>query len=288
MPTLKGQSSGTNVLHIATRPRPNENGFALVSSLIGSAILAVIATAIIAYSMQIARTSRDFVADIETDFSLDAGLNRILIAYSRPGDPLRDALVPDGRSVFWDFQGRKLRLHVEAESGKLDVNTAKPTHIAGVLKRLIEQDGLRNDILAALTDARSTQQPIRSIAEILPPYQRMAATRDLLERYLTAWTGQTGVDLRTVSTLVLEATPDMSSAALNSLLRARASKDPIDLRGIEERTGITFVQQRPIYTIYCDTVSGFQKMGSMKATVAFDERQRISIFSWTRASLPRH
>jgi hypothetical protein len=45
---------------------------------------------------------------------LTAGLNRMIYAYVTADDPLRTALVPDGRAVSWQFQRRHLTLRVQA------------------------------------------------------------------------------------------------------------------------------------------------------------------------------
>lgn len=259
--------------------RSDERGFALIAVIIGAAFIAILALTLMNYARSVAVTGALFVSDVETKSWTEAGLNRILIAYVRPGDPLRQQLQPDGRKVSWEFHGRMLALQAQAESGKIDVNAGDRTHISNVLDRAIENDQLRLTILNRLDEARSSGRKIQSIGEILPPFERMTLLRDALEAYFTVYTNQTGIDFSTAPQLVIETIPGLAPQLAAELVRRRASDRRLPIGGLPPEIARRFVPQRPIYTFRSETQSGFTKVAVMRATVLYSEHNKPIVLS---------
>src|SRR5438105_1099193 len=99
-----------------------DSGFALVSVVVICALIAILAIGLTTLVRRLATESAVVTLDAEAKAGTEAGLNRIIMAYLRPGDPLRAVLVPDSRPIVWPFAGKTLSLQVQAESGKLDLN----------------------------------------------------------------------------------------------------------------------------------------------------------------------
>src|SRR6266702_355248 len=97
-------------------------GFALISALVMAIIIGGLLISVQMLVRNIAVQSSDVSDEAELRASLTAGLNRMIYAFATADDPLRAALVPDGRAVFWQFQHRGLTLRAQAESGKWDLN----------------------------------------------------------------------------------------------------------------------------------------------------------------------
>jgi hypothetical protein len=258
----------------------DDRGFALIAVIIGSAIVATLALTLLTYSRTLSSASALYAADIETRSWAESGLNRILLAYSRPDDPLRQRLNPDGRPVAWDYHGRTVTLSVRAESGKIDVNAGDRNHIARLLSLLIDSSQLRSIILDRIDAARSGGENIRSVAEILPPFERMTSVRDRLDSYFTVYTNQTGIDVATAPSLVIETMPGLPPQLAADILRARSIGAPITMANLPSEIAHRFGQQRPIYTFRAETSSGFTKARAMRAVVLYGERNKYSILAW--------
>src|SRR6266567_2769070 len=100
----------------------DERGFALVSVIVIALLISLITSALVILSRGFANDSSIFKSSIDGRAAAEAGLNRIILAFSRSGDPIRELLVPDSRPVDWEFHGKTLLLRAQAESGKLDLN----------------------------------------------------------------------------------------------------------------------------------------------------------------------
>src|SRR4051812_34206700 len=145
----------------------DESGFALVSVVVICALIAGLAIGLTTLVRRLATESSAVTLDAEARAGVEAGLNRIVMAYLRPGDPLRAALTPDSRSVAWPFAGKMLILQAQAESGKLDLNGGDLEHIGAAAARLIEDPVARAEFLARLNAARSSRTTISTVAELL-------------------------------------------------------------------------------------------------------------------------
>src|SRR5580704_15639386 len=163
----------------------NDRGFALVAVVFVATIVAGLAVALLLLAQHTAQQGNDVVLEVENRAAGEAGLNRIILAYARPGDALREQLAGDGRPVEWEFAGKRLVLRAQAESGKLDLNAGPRDHIGALAQRLFGEPEALARFLGRLDEARSQGQSITSVLMLLSPFDRMKARRDLMEAHFT-------------------------------------------------------------------------------------------------------
>jgi hypothetical protein len=262
----------------------NDRGFALVAVIFVAAIVAGLAVALLFLAQQAAQQGNDIVLDVENRAADEAGLNRIILAYARPGDALREQLAGDGRPVDWELAGKKLVLRVQAESGKLDLNTGPRDHIAALAQRLLPEPDALARFLSRLDEERSQSRSITSVLMLLSPFDRMTARRDLMEAHFTVLTGQRGFDPTTAPTAVIETAPGLPDQAKQDILDARAAGQAFNAGSIAFVPAQTFVSEKPVYTFRAETASGFERPAAMAAQVGFSDQGRFFIYSWATAS----
>ena len=96
----------------------NDRGFALVAVVFVATIVAGLAVALLLLAQHTAQQGNDIVLEVENRAADEAGLNRIILAYARPGDALRQKLAGDGRPVEWEFASKKLVLRAQASRSR--------------------------------------------------------------------------------------------------------------------------------------------------------------------------
>jgi len=259
-------------------------GFALISALVMAIIIGGLLISVQMLVRNIAVQSSDVSDEAELRASLTAGLNRMIYAFATADDPLRAALVPDGRAVFWQFQHRGLTLRAQAESGKWDLNSGDRDQIASLLRRLADDPGLQSRAMGIIDNARSRRVRLESVATVLTPLERMTERRKLFEDHFTVATDQIGIDPLAASPETLDAITELSESMRQELLRARSAGRgyPDDISSSVTRL---FVGEKPVYTFRAETAEGFRRAGAMEAVVGFSEQGSISIFSWARTGM---
>jgi hypothetical protein len=278
---------GLGLKRLVVINRRHEDGFALPSVLVIAIILSLLAIALSTLAQVLATDSSAFSSAVDGQAAIEAGLNRMILAFARLGDPLREQLAPDGRPVPWDFHGRTLRLRAQAESGKLDLNAADRTHITALLDRLVEEPALRSQLLARIDSQRQLGARMTSVAELLPPFDRMTATADLLSTYFTVMTDQKGIDPMTAPSLVIETLPGLPDGLKTLILEVRAARRPLPLAEIPAPVAQSFAAERPIYTFHAQTSAGFNRAMALSAVVGFSEQSGISVYAWAPASVQK-
>jgi type II secretory pathway component PulK len=265
----------------------DDRGFALVSVLVVAASIALLALGLMGLVRELATATASLRDEAENKAALEAGLNRIILAFTRTDDPLRAQLIPDGRPVSWASDGKELTLRVQAESGKLDLNAADREHIAAVVHRFLEEVDARAQFLARLDAMRAAGKPIVAVAQMLSPFDRMTDARDRAESYFTVLTNQRGVDPATAPTVVLDTMPRISDATRRAILAARAERQHPSALAIPSAEMRLFVSEKPVYTFKAETGPGFLRAGAMRAVVGFSSRNEMAIYAWGPAG-PDH
>ncbi|MDC0358589.1 hypothetical protein OAO01_07215 [Oligoflexia bacterium] len=258
----------------------DECGFAIPAVIFASAMIAILALSLNAFSRSIATANSTFVADAEASAWNDSGLTRALSAYARPEDPMRQLLSADGRRVPWRFHGRTLLLSMQAESGKLDLNAGDIGHISKLLSETNLSSSLKKTLVDRIAVSRQNGVFIDRVANILPAFERMSEQRDEVERYFTTFTRQVGLDMATAPRLAIETMPGISPMLAGEILQTRDSGGSFALINLPADVARRFVPQRPIYTFTSETSDGFSKSSAKKAVVTFDERNQMSVLSW--------
>ncbi|HUD52836.1 MAG TPA: type II secretion system protein GspK, partial [Parvibaculum sp.] len=118
----------------------------MVSVLWGLSILSLIAAAILAASVLSSHLERNEWDAASRRMTEDAALNRAVLGLLDPRPEKRWRV--DGASQIFEFQGTKIRISIEDELGKIDLNTAGDD----LIRRLFHSVGLPPDEGDALTD----------------------------------------------------------------------------------------------------------------------------------------
>jgi hypothetical protein len=258
----------------------SERGFALPSVLVIAIVISLLAITLTTLAQLLATDSSAFSSAIDGRAVTEAGLNRIILAYARRGDLLREQLLPDGRPVSWEFRGKSLQLRAQAESGKLDLNAADRVHIAALLDRLIDDPEMRSQVLTQIDTARQLGARITSVAAVLSPFDRMTTKLDLLKNYFTVMTDQRGIDPMTAPPLLIATIPGLSDSLKTLILDARAARRPLPLAEVPAPVAQGFAGERPIYTFHAQTSAGSDRAIAMGAVVGFSEQSGTSIYAW--------
>ena len=123
-----------------------QHGFALITVLWAAMILALIVQSVLVTSRTEARLASNRESLAQLDAIADAGLN---IAILRLLDPRLSGQPPlDGSPFTVPFAGHQLRLAIQDEAGKIDLNTAQDE----LLRRLLRSVGADPETASALKD----------------------------------------------------------------------------------------------------------------------------------------
>lgn len=258
----------------------------MISALAAAAVISIFAMALTINANVISFEGSRFRSDIELRALAEAGLYRIIAAYSRTADTLRSSLVADGRRVQWQFNGRAVELSAQAESGKLDLNAGDPLHIQELARRLISSEAVRDRFLLEFTAARRDRNHILSIASLIPPFARMTETRDILESHFTVYTGQRGFDPLTAPRSVVISIPEISHAEIERIIGAREALSTIPADSLPRSITQRFATERAIYTFRASAFSD-KRTTAMQTLVSFSEGQKLKLHSWHQASTLR-
>ena len=118
----------------------DERGFVLVSALLFIAIMSALVVRIMVDTLSVSRQAAAESQAARHVQVLDAALNRAIFALENPSDELLGKMRSTKGGVLWRFDGLKIRIDLQAESGKLDINTADPVLLRGVIALLFADD----------------------------------------------------------------------------------------------------------------------------------------------------
>jgi general secretion pathway protein K len=178
----------------------------------------------------------------------EAGVELAVLRLSSPDVAMR--WVPDARVNTFEFEGFRVNVRVQDESGKFDLNTADPVRLAALMQVLgIEQErALRlagaiqdwrdpdsllavqggaedSDYAAAELPYGAKDQPFTALSELQQVLGMDPATYRLLEPNITVFTGLPSPDPSFATPAVLQAL-GMDAAQVAQVMAARASWEP--------------------------------------------------------------
>jgi general secretion pathway protein K len=229
----------------AGRETERQRGFALITVLWAAMILALIVQSVLATGRTEARLAHNREALAQLGAIADAALN---IAILRLLDPRLSGQPPiDGSPFTASFVGHKLRLAIQDEAGKIDLNTAQDE----LLRRLFRSVGADLEIAAALKDrildwrepgigrrlngAKAPEYraaglaygprngPFATVEEVQLVMGMTPEVFAAIAPALTVYSQTPWVDPSFAPPEVLRALPGMDEAAIANLLQARAS-----------------------------------------------------------------
>jgi hypothetical protein len=218
-----------------------EEGFALLATLILLAILSGLATAMMVMTRDDLREATLARQLAEAKIAADNGLIRAIAALGDVADPLHTAFARPGAQVDLVFDGITVRVTVEHESGKLDLNFAQGELLEPAL-RLLDPTGERvARWLARIREARGARRLIAAFSEVLEPVELLDGTAEVFARHFTLLTGARGLTPHLVGP-VARALPGLEGGALEA---GRTGLNPVQAARI-----VGFQSPpRPIFTL---------------------------------------
>jgi general secretion pathway protein K len=202
--------------------RRHQRGLALVSVLWGVSILSLITTAMLTASLTGARMGRNEWNAVRAGAAADGAVQMAILSLmdDRPDHQPRI----DGTASNRYFDGVSVRVRVQAEAGKINVNFADKD----LMSRLFQFAGLSKGDADALADevvarraAASPTRAFKSLDELLTVPGMSQALFERLVPMLTVYGTSGVVDSKTTPLEVLRALPDLDGRDLVDILTAR-------------------------------------------------------------------
>lgn len=235
----------------ADPPGPDRRGFALLIVIGALALMALLATGFAAASRTETRIAHNFIESARARAVAEAGIAEAIAGLldSNPVTQWR----ANGTMRTVDFGGARIRVTIEDEGGKLDLNWAPPEQ----LSRLVAVLGIDDEapgLVGAVMDRRhAVPRPenwlaaglaagqallprrnasaFRSVEELRQMAEIDRAVFERLRPYVTVYSQSSGVNLETAPRPVLlavsGATPDVVDAFLASRGAAGTTQPPL-------------------------------------------------------------
>ena len=240
----------------------------LLSVLWGLALLGAIATAFLSAGGTSYRLARNALDAAQVDIAAEAAVSRVVLGLLDPNPQTRWRT--DGVPRIIDFEGTHMRVQVQDELGRIDLNNADGT----LLIALLQSVGLAPDAASALVDKildwrdtgtlkrlngakdpeyraaglpyRPRNGPFQSVDELKLV---MGMTPELFRRVepaLTVYSGRPSIDPRVATPEALRALPTMDAQKVAALIAARAAQPAVAaLSPIGRAFGIRIEVERP-------------------------------------------
>ena len=261
----------------SARCRRREQGVALVAVLWVVTLLAAIAASFVGTTRSESDLAFNQVENAKAEALADAGVQRAILAIFQeleaddegldeageeaaddtgsPDEAGTEAALPtggptlafDGRPYNWAFAGGVVRLSIQDEGGKIDLNGAPEELLQGLFESAGTDPAVAQALAAAVADFRDSDEerspvgaedldyaaaglsreakdaPFTSVAEL---QQVLGMTRplfDAVEPALTVYTQSRGIDPETAPPEALRALPQIGPAEVEAVLGARAA-----------------------------------------------------------------
>lgn len=258
-------------------PARAQSGLALVIVLWMLALLIVLA---LGYSRMV-RTETSLTANLvhfnQARAMAEAGVWQAVSELLKPDNAARWRA--DGRPHSFPFGAGRVRVRIEDEGGKIDLNTARPELLYGLLNavELPEDEGLR--LLQAVLDWRDPDNEARRHGAEDADYQRLGyayGAKDgafnsvaelqrvmgfdyriyrALAPALTVYSGQPGINPKAAPRAALLALPNIRPAEVDAFLRAReAGAGARPLSGVDAQ--YLSEAASPVYSITSEGMIG--------------------------------
>ncbi len=278
----KGQP-GLRVSARSAYPWRREQGVALVAVLWVVTLMAAIAASFVGTTRSESDLAINQVENAKAEALADAGVQRAILAIFQQleaeeeeldeadeeiaaGDALADqagalgeealgggsltsgpTLAFDGRPYDWAFGGGVVRLSIQAEGGKIDLNGAPEELLQGLFESAGADPAVAQALAASVADFRDSDQerspagaedqdyaaagltreakdaPFTSVAELQQVLGMTRPLYDAVEPALTVYTQSRGIDPEAAPPEALRALPQIGSAQVEAVLSARAA-----------------------------------------------------------------
>ena len=272
---------GAGVTAGTAHPWRREQGVALVAVLWVVTLLAAIAASFVGTTRSESDLALNQVENAKAEALADAGVQRAILAIlqdleaeeedfgdadeeaaeeggladeaggfgeqASAGGSLISGLAVDGRPYNWAFNGGVVRLSIQAEGGKIDLNGAPEELLQGLFESAGADPEVAQALAAAVVDFRDSDQersragaedqdymaagltreakdaPFTSVAELQQVLGMTRPLYDAVEPALTVYTRSRGIDPETAPPEALRALPQIGPAEVEAVLGARAA-----------------------------------------------------------------
>jgi general secretion pathway protein K len=216
----------------------------VISVLWGLGLLAAISLSLLwngSMSYGLARNGQEVAS---TDATVEAAINRAVVALFDPRPERRWRT--DGVAQSFEFHGTSIKVSIQDELGKIDLNQAEAPMLMGLLQSagldLASASGLADKIvdwrtttsLRSLNGAKEREYqatdstyrprngPFQSVDELLLVMDMTPALFRRIEPALTVYSGRPLIDPQVAPRAALQALPNMSPVQIEATLAARA------------------------------------------------------------------
>ncbi|MEM7021853.1 MAG: hypothetical protein AAF637_04585 [Pseudomonadota bacterium] len=226
-------------------------GMALISVLWVSGLLAVIAASFVSTTRTESRLARNQLENAKAQALADAGVQRAALGLLE-FEPAR-AWRADGRIYSFGLGDGEVRIVIQDEDGKIDINEGPPELLEGLLVALdLDPDYARTmaDRIADYRDDDSepeaqgaedpayieagrsegaADRPFMTVAELKKVLGMTEALYERIRPHVTVHSGSDGVDPIRATRAVLEALPGVTPEIAERFLSAGPDDDPLEL-----------------------------------------------------------
>jgi general secretion pathway protein K len=244
--------------------RRRQNGIALLVVLWVLALLSVLLVGFAGDTRTELLVARNQYENAHARAIADAGVSLAIIGVL---DPTPESQWPaDGTARAFEYDGGTIRVHVQDEAGKIDLNAAPPELLSSLMRTLGVADADAVGVSQAIARWRQTHQPAPAVEDgrdlVRPPSRSPDAvfvaveqlrlvpgvTRALYERlfpFITVYSGLPDVDPLTASTVVLRSLPGVNLGEIDRFV-AQRQVDASSLDTVPSLTGVGFMARRPL------------------------------------------
>lgn len=282
----------------------SEQGLALVLVLWAVALLAVLAASQLVDARSGIALVRNQVAAAQARALADAGINRGILELTKGR---ARALWPGPESVVqWAFGQGVVRIRVENEFGKLDLNSCAPS----LLKRLITGIGVQSDtadhLVDAIEDFRDSDnlkrlngaekaeyaavglpygpknEPFASVEELQQVIGLSPTLYTRLAPYLTVYTGRAYVDMGVASRDLVALLTEQHQG--NGRQPSAAPAAPFGGAQLTGGAGLPFSGAGlGVYTVYAEARVGTLTKGEHATVLISPSAQAYTVVAWREA-----
>ncbi|HTZ77561.1 MAG TPA: hypothetical protein VMC10_06630 [Stellaceae bacterium] len=225
----------------AATARPRERGFALLVVIWVLALLAVLATGFAADTRSEAQQARNLLENARAQALAEAGI-ALAVTGLLDRNPVTQ-WAADGTPRDLTFDGGRLHIVVQDEGGKVNLNTAAPELLSGLLARVGVAPGERDALVDAIMTRRqladaAAQAPSSALLaagggepppafeaidelRLLPAVSR--AVFDAVAPYVTVFSRGPRVNTLTAPKTVLLSLPNVNPQEVDAVLAARSA-----------------------------------------------------------------
>jgi general secretion pathway protein K len=275
-------------------PARGERGIALILVLWVLALLALLAMGFAGSARTELQIARNQYGSAQARAIADAGVTFGILGVLDPSSQTQWSA--DGREYAVDYGPGTLRVSVQDEAGKINLNMAAPELLAGLLRTLGVDDAAGQQIVAAILERRrqaaaaadAARVAFRDVVELRLVPGLTRAVYQAMAPFVTVYTQSDRIDPLTAPAEVLRSLPGAVPQQVDAYLAARAQAGPQPtalppLAGVDRFIARSAVQ---IVTIRAEGETATGAVFVREAAVAMTGNPPYRFLSWRQGERP--